>query len=119
MTLSQNPAVLSAVELRIANEQKSVALSYVLFFFLGFLGIHCFYLGRTLRGLVELGLGLIAWIMLLSVLTGNAGGLVGAAIAWLIVGVLFLWDLFAIPKYARLHREQLRERLLKSMGAPT
>ncbi len=104
------------MELRIANEQKSTALGYVLFFFLGFLGIHCFYLGRTLRGLIELALGVVAWTMLISVLAGNTAGLVLATIAWLIVGVLFLWDLFAIPKYVRLHREQLRERLLQQMS---
>lgn len=37
-------------------QQKSVAVSYVLWFFLGVFGVHQFYLGNTSRGLFNLAL---------------------------------------------------------------
>lgn len=65
---------------------KSVGVAYLLWFFLGFLGIHQFYLGRNGMGLAYL---------LLTVLLGWVGlGLV-------IVGVALLVDLFLIPTYTR------------------
>lgn len=36
-------------------------IAYILWFFLGQLGIHKFYLEQTFSGLVYLGLGLVGW----------------------------------------------------------
>lgn len=71
----------------IANH-KSVALSYVLWFFLGGLGGHKFYLGQTFQGLIYLGLSVLGW----------STSLLG--FGFLFLGILWLAliiDLFTIP----------------------
>lgn len=71
----------------IAN-QKSIGLSYVLWFFLGGLGGHKFYLGQTLQGIVYLALSVVGWS------TSFLG------IGFLFLGVLWIAliiDLFTIP----------------------
>lgn len=71
---------------------KSTAVSYVLWFFLGQLGIHKFYLGKTLMGLVYLGLGIIGWAT-----TFILVGWFLLAILW----ILMILDLFTIPGAVR------------------
>jgi TM2 domain-containing membrane protein YozV len=90
-------APMSAVDQRVAmaemaaiSQQKSVGLAYVLWFFLGALGIHKFYLGRV-------GIG-IAYLLTLGFLT------------------IGLWiDLFTLPKQVRdanmLRRAQVRTQM--------
>ncbi len=65
---------------------KSMGVAYLLWFFLGFLGIHHFYLGRAGQGLAYL---------LLTVLLGWIG------LGVIIVGLALLVDLFLIPTYTR------------------
>lgn len=50
--------------------QKSVGLAYVLWFFLGWVGVHQFYLGNTSRGLLNLVL-----FFATAILSGILGGL--------------------------------------------
>ncbi|MDP9729384.1 TM2 domain-containing protein (plasmid) [Alicyclobacillus sp. TC] len=71
---------------------KNMVLAYVLWFFLGSLGIHRFYLGRIGTGIVQLILGVIGWATAVFV------------VGWFFLGVLYLWllvDLFLIPGMAR------------------
>lgn len=71
---------------------KSVGLAYVLWFFLGGLGIHRFYLGRTGSGVGMLLLNLVGWLTV-----------------WIMIGGVFLFawfiwwivDAFLIPGMAR------------------
>ncbi|MFD1362731.1 TM2 domain-containing protein [Lentibacillus salinarum] len=80
------------VEARKAYAAKNIALCYILWFFLGQLGIHRFYTGRVGSGITQLLLGLIGW-----------------ATSWLLVGYLLLiplwiWlfiDIFLIPGMCR------------------
>lgn len=65
---------------------RSMGVAYVLWFFLGFFGVHHFYLGRNGQGLAYL---------LLTVLLGWVG------LGLLIVGIALLVDLFLIPTYTR------------------
>jgi len=54
-------------------QEKSVALAYVLWFFFGTLGIHRFYLGKTITGVIWLltgGLLLVGWIIDLFLIPG-------------------------------------------------
>lgn len=44
------------VEQRIANEKPSAIVAYVLWFFLGFFGVHRMYLGRWISGFTMLAL---------------------------------------------------------------
>ena len=67
---------------------KSVVIAYVLWFFLGQLGIHKFYLGQPFQGLFYLVLGAAGWAM------------APIVIGWFLLVPLFLLlllDLFLIP----------------------
>ena len=73
-------------------QQRNIALAYVLWFFLGQIGIHRFYTGRIGTGIIQLLLGISGW-----------------ATAWLLIGyvplgILWLWlfiDIFLIPGMCR------------------
>ncbi|MGE0255223.1 MAG: TM2 domain-containing protein [Alphaproteobacteria bacterium] len=71
---------------------KSMLLAYVLWFFLGSLGIHRFYLGATTSAIVLLVLTILS-IMLAVVGVGAFFGLI--VVIWLIV------DIFLIPGMVR------------------
>ena len=69
----------------IVKQEKSMAIAYVLLIFLGQLGIHRFYVGKTGSAIVQLVLCLVGW-----------------ATSWLMIGfaplvILWIWlvvDLF-------------------------
>lgn len=73
-------------------QTKDTTLAYVLWFLLGNLGIHKFYLRKPAQGAIYLSLGVIGWLTI-----------------WLLVGIVFLiplWilllvDLFTIPGQVR------------------
>ena len=90
------------LEMRVSNEKKSVGLAYVLWFFLGLLGVHNFYLGSTGLGSFQLFGGLGSVILFFS-----GSPLIGVLLfcAWL---VSFILDLFLIPARARRHSNSLR-----------
>lgn len=75
------------IEQRVTNQSPSVAVAYLLWFFLGFLSGHRFYLGRT-----------------------------GSAIAQILLNIIivgFIWvliDAFLIPGMIRDNQEKLREK---------
>ena len=78
---------------------KSTGLAYVLWFFLGWFGVHRFYLGRTGSGLAQLLLGLLGWLPLF--------------IGWVILGIWWLVDALLIPGIARDDNERLALRLTR------
>ncbi len=53
--------------------EKSVGIAYILLIFVGFLGVHCFYLGKNVRGVIYLlTLGLFGFGLLYDLFTlGN------------------------------------------------
>jgi TM2 domain-containing membrane protein YozV len=71
---------------------KSMAVAYLLWFFLGWLGIHRFYLGRTGTGVAQLLMGLIGGVLTLIL------------IGWFVLaaeGIWLLVDIFLIPAMTR------------------
>ncbi|HEY1753663.1 MAG TPA: TM2 domain-containing protein [Caulobacteraceae bacterium] len=86
------------IEQRVTNEGPNGAVAYALWFFLGLIGAHRFYLGQVATGV----------IMLLLSITG-----VGLFITfpWLIV------DAFLIPDMMRSRRDLLRHQLATQMLA--
>jgi hypothetical protein len=106
------------VEARVANERRSVGLAYVLWFFLGLLGIHNFYLGRTLLALFQLFAGVAAAIILVSAGAQHRPGLFGFGIALGAVWALsFVADLFLIPSRARRYSERVRARAAEEIAS--
>ena len=76
---------------------KSVAVAYLLWFFLGWLGIHRFYLARTGSAILMLLLVLAAGFFTLIPIIGLVAA-VPLGLAWL---VWWLVDALLIPKLAR------------------
>ena len=114
---------LAVVEQRIANEDKSVALAYVLWFFLGTVGIHNFYIGRSDRGLVELILCFVGSIFLgvgysFPAHSNSLVTLMAFGIACLFVWTLFwLIDLFIIPSMIKKYRDNLRTKYIAEFAS--
>lgn len=82
--------------------KKSTGLAYLLWFFLGWLGMHRFYLGRTASGVVMAIITVLSWV------TVHVGlGLVG----WAIIGLWWLVDAFLIPGIAIRANQELAARL--------
>lgn len=76
----------------IVQNDKSMVLTYVLWFFLGSLGIHKFYLGHNTAGITYLVLSVIGW--------ATSWLLVGFAVL-AVVAVLLFVDIFLIPGHVR------------------
>jgi TM2 domain-containing membrane protein YozV len=104
------PAELSVVELRVANENKSTALAYVLLVFFGLLGIHNFYMGRWIVGLIELGLGFCG-----AFLFGIGFRTIGPimVVVWVL---LIASDFFLIPHWIKKYRDRIRLKYVVEMG---
>jgi len=73
---------------------KSAATAYLLWFFLGGVSAHRFYLGYTISAAIQLALGPLCWLLLL---TGSFWALVPLMGA----GLWILADAFLIPSMAR------------------
>ncbi|PZP31112.1 MAG: hypothetical protein DI613_09600 [Kocuria rhizophila] len=93
----QGPAVVNVVG------GKSALLSYVLWFFLGWLGVHKFYLQQSFQGIFYVLLWAIGWFT------------TPIIIGWFILGLwglLMIIDLFLIP----LRVAQLNARLARRVN---
>lgn len=93
MALSTEQMML--IEQRVTNDGPSAGVAWLLLIFLGLVGAHRFYLGRTTSGL----------LMIPSNLT-----IVGGFI-WLFI------DLFLLTGMIRARREEVRDRLMTRMMA--
>ncbi|MBM7599838.1 TM2 domain-containing membrane protein YozV [Virgibacillus halotolerans] len=75
--------------------ERNVLLAYILWFFLGNLGVHRFYTGRVGTGIVQILLSVVGWAT------------VWLFIGWFFLAVLWLWlivDIFLIPGMCRTPR---------------
>lgn len=119
--------VMQLIETRVSNEKKSSLTAYALWFFLGYLGVHHFYLGRTKTGLFYLLGGIIGWICLGSgfiaieaggvgsdASTGGGFAMILGGILVLLVGIGLIIDLFRIPGFIDKHRAALRDKLTQT-----
>ncbi|MGX1306041.1 TM2 domain-containing membrane protein YozV [Amorphus suaedae] len=100
MGLSTEQQIL--IEQRVANDAKSAGAAYLLWFFLGGIGGHRFYLGR---------LG-TAFTMLLLTIGGVATAAFGIGfLLWAIVGIWWVVDAFLIPSIIQKQKDELRRTL--------
>lgn len=89
-------------EQRVSNEKPSALVAYALWFFLGYLGAHRFYLGRIGTGLMML--------LLFGIGTLTAPILIG----WVPLVILALWwvlDLVLISSIIRDKCDKIRDRV--------
>ncbi len=66
---------------------KNIVVAYLLWWFLGLLGIHRFYLDRPKTGLAQLLLLVLGWLPLF--------------IGWVVLGVWWLLDAYFVYKYVK------------------
>jgi TM2 domain-containing membrane protein YozV len=90
-------------------EKKSLVAAYVLWFFLGYLGAHRFYLGRPLSGFVMLALSAVT--LLLSFVSFGILGFL-----WFVVGLWWLVDALLIPGLAADRNSRIADRLFAPRG---
>lgn len=92
--------------MRFEAAKKSVLVAYLLWFFLGWLGLHRFYLGYVISGLLMLAL----W--------GVGTLLTFILVGYVILVVPFLWwllDLLLIPGMARDRNNQIIAEIERGM----
>lgn len=86
MALSTQQQIL--IEQRVTNEAKSVGAAYLLWFFLGFIAAHRFYLGRPGTAILQI----LSYLILIGFI-------------WWII------DAFLIPGMIQRHKDDVRRRL--------
>lgn len=94
----------TAAILRYEANKKSTGAAYLLFFLLGGLGAHRFYLGK-------LGTGLL--VLVLTFLS-----LAGLPPAMIILAIILIFDLFMIPSMTRAWNSRLAEEVLDVADEP-
>ena len=82
--------------------KKSTGIAYLLWFFLGWLGVHRFYLGQTGTGTAMALISVVSWITVFIVI-----GFVGLGV----IGVWWLVDAFLIPGITTRANQELATRL--------
>ena len=94
----------SRVQSDIIYEEKNVVLAYVLWFFLGMVGAHRFYLGKIKTGVAMLLLTVVGWST--SVILVGFLFLFAAGIWWLI-------DVYYTNKYVVEHNHIMKAKKLE------
>lgn len=96
-----HPASADAMaSMRYDAAKRSILIAYLLWFFLGYFGVHRFYLGRVASGLAMLALFGLSWALTF-LLVGYAG--------LLLIGLWWLVDLLLIPGMAASYNRRVIE----------
>lgn len=94
------------IEQRVTNQAKSAGVAYLLLIFLGGMGVHRLYLGRTGTGVTMLILFLLGWLTLI----------IGIGVIILIlVGLCVFVDLFLVPGMVEQQKAKIRSELERQM----
>lgn len=75
------------------SDGKNIVVAYLLWWFLGVLGIHRFYLGKIKTGLAQLLLLAFGWIPLF--------------IGWIVLGFWWLLDAYFVYKYVSDYNQEI------------
>lgn len=108
MTTAQNTELLAELKRDIAVSERapSTGTAYLFWFFMGALGAHRFYLRRNKSANTMLAMWFIGVVL----------AFVGLAIVSLglfaLVGVWSLIDVFRIPGFVRVRREEIRREIV-------
>lgn len=90
------------VEQKVANAQKSTGVAYLLWFFLGGVGAHRFYLGKTGTAVAQLIITVIGFFTIFPLI---------------ITGIWVLVDAFLIPGIIRENTEKVRREARLEVAA--
>ena len=83
-------------------QKKSLAVAYLLWWFVGMFGAHRFYLGKTGSAVAMLVVTLISIPALLIFV-----GIIGIIVVW----IIWIVDAFTMPGTVKMHNMQLAQRI--------
>ncbi|MCE2454071.1 MAG: TM2 domain-containing protein [Nitrospinae bacterium] len=107
---------LHILNIELDRRRKSTGVTFALWFFLSWLGLHKFYLGRIATGVVYV---VAPWILILVFANPEAGGATAglSLLALLVYGVWWVVDLFTIPRQVNAYNESLELEIIASLNA--
>ena len=117
---------LHILNIELDRRRKSTGIAYALWFFMGWLGLHKFYLGRIAAGILYV---VAPWVLIVSLFSGlimaesnpEAGGAAVVAmfslLALLVYGVWWVVDLFTIPGQVTACNENLEFGIIAALSA--
>lgn len=88
-------------------EKKSLLVAYLLWFFLGYVGAHRFYLGKLISGLVMLVLSAV--VLALTIVSFGLFGFL-----WFLMGLWWLIDALLIPSIVAGRNSRIADGVLGS-----
>ena len=119
-----NERELHILNIELDRRRKSVGVTYGLWFFLSWLGLHKLYLGRIATGVIYV---VAPWVLILVFLVGfvmaesnpeTGGATAGLSLlALLAYGVWWVVDLFTIPRQVTAYNENLELEIITSLNA--
>ena len=115
---------LHILNIELDRRRKSTGVTYALWFFMSWLGLHKFYLGRIATGVVYV---VAPWVLILVFSVGfvmaesnpEAGDATAALslLALLVYGVWWVADLLTIPRQVNAYNENLEFEIIASLNA--
>ena len=110
-----------------ARQQRSLTVGYLLLVFLGALGLHKFYIGRILAGIVYALLFILGWAFMgsggLVAIFGSAEDVAAASgmsfigmFMLIVLGFCLLWDLITLSRQFAARESKIRHELLQRFG---
>jgi len=100
--MSNNKLELARMEGDIAFKEKELVIAYLLWFFLGILGVHRFYLGRIKTGVAQLLMGTIGAFLIFPLF---------------ILAIWWLADAYYVFKYTEAHNLEMKRNKLEHLSA--
>lgn len=88
----------SRIQSEMVYQEKNLVLAYALWFFLGTLGAHRFYLGKIKTAVTYLLIALFGWLLL--------------GIPYIILGIWWLVDAYFVNKYVVEHNNEMKSKKL-------
>lgn len=110
MTTTENTELLAElkqqrIDIAVSERAPSTGTAYLFWFFMGALGAHRYYLGRTKSANAMLAMWFIGAVLAFAGLAIVSLGL------FALVGVWSLIDVFRMPGFVRVRREEIRREI--------